>query len=82
MNAIYTLQTQADDKLYRTDAGFCDELVPVTALIMSASVRKGYSKTRAVYDLPQGRYELHSGRKVTKLHVHKVNGVPTCEQSE
>lgn len=77
MNTIYTLTTNATDKLYR-DTGYELELVPVNALIMGASVRKGYSTTRAVYDLPEGRYELRSGRKITALHVHNVNGAPAC----
>jgi ABC-type proline/glycine betaine transport system substrate-binding protein len=77
MNTNYTLTTNATDKLYR-DTGYELELVPVNALIMGASVRKGYTQTRAVYDLPEGRYELHSGRKVTALHVHNVKGNPAC----
>lgn len=74
---IYTLTTNATDKLFR-DSGYELELVPVNALIMGASARKGYSQTRAVYDLPEGDYELHSGRKITTLHVHNVKGVPAC----
>lgn len=77
MNTIYTLTIDATDKLYR-DTGYELELVPVNALIMGASVRKGYSTTRAIYDLPVGDYELHSGRKITALHVHSVKGNPAC----
>ena len=77
MNKNYIFTTNASDKLYR-DSGYELELVPVNALIMGASVRKGYTQTRAVYDLPEGNYELHSGRKITTLRVHNVKGAPAC----
>ena len=77
MNTIYTLTIDATDKLYR-DTGYELVLVPANALILRASVRKGHSPTKAIYDLPVGDYELHSGRKITALHVHSVKGNPAC----